>query len=175
MCPNVTTQQFLFSWISPCVSGSSSSSSSSTGASDVGQSPRLPWLHVARLARCLCPYGWLSCSPSRGCFVLSVLTAASQASKASRHMENAVKFVFQACSHYWKPRAAWARTLIGPRRRALVSLGSYGCLACVHGVKVANTCGSLELLQVCFGTWRHRKGRDEGPPGSLQQRQEQHG
>lgn len=93
-------------------------SSGSTGASDIGQPPRLLLLKVVCLVRCLCPYGRLSRSPTRrsmrAAFALPVLAVASRASIASHHMENVVKFVFQSCPHYWEPHAACAQTLISP-------------------------------------------------------------
>lgn len=52
----------------PVPESGSSSGSGSTGASDIGQPPRLLLLNVVCLVRRLCPYGRLSRSLTRRCF-----------------------------------------------------------------------------------------------------------
>lgn len=118
-------------------------------------------------------------SPSLCLLQLAGLTEASQ------HMENVVKFVFQACSHDWEPHAACADTYQPRVTRGGQGVinGSGGCLLCVHGVKVPNTPGSLhvvarappgvlgDMIQLAA---QEKQGWRE-PPSSRHQREVQHG
>lgn len=125
------------------------------------------------MADCLAPQ-------AEAAFALSVLTAVSRASEASRHMENAVKFVFQACSHYWEPRAACAQTLMGPPAARL------GQSASQWQLWMFARCSWRERAFTLWrappgGLWdvrqlaaQERQGRRE-PPSSLQQSQVQPG
>lgn len=170
----------MFSWI-PHFVPESTSTSSSPGGSDTGRSPRLLLLKVVRLVRCPCPYGGLSRSPAthtaHGRLPLSVLTAVSRSSKASHHMERALKFVFRHVPIIGRFSPRW-------QGRVIVRInGSHECLQCVHGVKVPNTSGSLHvvaqappgvLLDMIQLAAQEKLGSKE-PPSSLHQSEEQHG